>query len=120
MHKIKYIENCLIKKKMSHIPKILICVSIFVILGLVVFLTKKKLEFESRTNSLFLKMIANFSSTLDKIDSDFDNIFSNIRNAKNKLNQLPLGQREKLTICDYLRNKYNKQILRKNVTKEST
>lgn len=103
---------------MSLAQKILLSVSILVILILVGFLTKKKLIFESRRNSFFLKMIANISSNIDKLDSDLDEIFTNAREARNGLKQLAVVQREKLIICGLLRNK-RKQILKKNITKKS-
>lgn len=94
---------------MSLVQKILLWLSIMAIFFLVAFLTKKKFAFESRKNSLFLEMISNISSSLDKLDNDLDQVLNRAEAAKNRLKQLAVIQRENLMICALLRQK-RKQI----------
>ena len=99
---------------MSLVQKILLWLSIMVIFFLVAFLTRKKFVFESKKNSLFLEMIRNISSNLDKLDTDLDQVLNRAEAAKNKLKQLAIIQRENLMICALLREK------RKQISKEET
>lgn len=87
--------------------------TILTTVGLVALLASKRLGYEPRRrDGLLLEMINNVSSELNRLDSGYDGITTQMDLAKNRLAQLVTLHRENLLVCAILREKRNKALRR--------
>lgn len=94
----------------SPMQKSLLGLTVLMIAGLMAFLISRKLMLEThRKDSLLLEMISNISTNLDRLDTNFNDISTQTKIARNRLKQLIMLHRENLLVCAILRERSQKR-----------